>query len=279
MFLERDLISKIHCGEGLVIRMLVPETEYGTLVMVIPTRDGLVIAADSRGMVRGRFIDGRRKLNVADTATPLVFAMTGSTDFPDHCPYGADPDAWFANPAYAFRTSEAVREYLHAHPEFVLNETTIREATRALMMAVDVGLYSRFPQMRFNRAGQDLCCLIICEAEAGGTFAVAWACLAFDADSCLFMREPIIWRYRPLNEKACLPFGEYEYVKEHVFEGEERKLISEEIVSSWNSRQYIKEVSGSEGAQVVSAIIEAAERMTELPSISSGSGIGRASRA
>jgi hypothetical protein len=147
-------------------------------------------------------------------------------------------------------------------------------STRALMLALDVGLYSRFPEMRLSRAGQDLCCLIICQADAGGTFVVAWSCLAFDADSCLFMREPIVWRYSPLDEKACLPFGEYEYVKEHVFEGEGRKFISEEIVSSWNPHQYIKDISGSEGAQMASAIIGAAERMTELRSIPSGSGIG-----
>src|ERR1051325_6605561 len=50
---------------------------HGTLIAVAPTRDGIVMAADSRSTLGNRYCDGTYKLVEASHPQPTVIAVAG----------------------------------------------------------------------------------------------------------------------------------------------------------------------------------------------------------
>jgi hypothetical protein len=136
----------------------------GTLVLVFPTADGLVVAADSRTRFRGKFYDVREKLHCAQTRAPIVFAITGSGDFPEGLPAGVAPEDWLRKCSYAFRGKDVVHTYLESHPEFLLSSSGLGEMARALAIAYSE-FFRRFSDRVEEFIGRYFCRLVICQVN------------------------------------------------------------------------------------------------------------------
>src|SRR5437588_3979742 len=99
------LLVQMICG-------IIPLATSGTLVVVIPTRDGLVVAADSRSTVLGQNFDGAEKLQLANTETPILVTITGTSDFANMPPPGVSLIDWMPNATYNYRGTAFVVSYL-----------------------------------------------------------------------------------------------------------------------------------------------------------------------
>ncbi len=250
-------------------------SETGTLIVVIPTADGIVVAADSRGVVRGNPIDGRKKLHVASTRRPVVFAVTGAADFPHACPPNVEFIDWMTDPLYVFRASDCVRSYLGRNPSFVLTEVALSAVAVDLAGAVSVFL-SRCPQKLDEFSGRDICVLVVCQTESRESSLCGSVGLSVKPDGEVVLCTPTVRRYRSTDEKHLDFFGEWQYAWDVVVQGEGKQFLREEETLIWNARRLVKDLSGFEGARFASSIIEAAARTTAFVPIPSGSGIGGA---
>lgn len=248
------------------------ETESGTLVVVIPTADGLVIAADSRGMVGGRPLDIRQKLQIANTTQPTVFAITGAPDFPASCPPEIPPEVWFANPLYVFRSCEVLQEYFAAHPEFRLTATSLNEATCSLAAAASAFLKA-CPAKLQEFANKNLSYVVICQAGPDGLMCRG-VCLAVDGDGQVSPAGAAERYWKSGYPKDFEFFGSRDYVLDNVLNGEGQRFLVGDAVSTWNQKQLIAEVRALDGARLAAILIKAAEQMTALKPIPGGAGIG-----
>ena len=106
-------------------------TTLGTLVVMAPSRDGLVVAADSRSLrANNRTCDTAYKIVAVKSAEPAVFAVTGLSKIHGHRP-GADP---CREPGMtALDLEETARQQLERHglPATVAAMTRLGEASIA----------------------------------------------------------------------------------------------------------------------------------------------------
>jgi hypothetical protein len=235
--------------------------------------EGLVIAADSRGVVGGHFIDGRRKLHVASTTQPVVFALTGTADFPEACPPGVAFIKWMTNPPYVFRASESVLTHLARNPTFVLTETGLYGTAMALSEAVSAFL-ERFPKKLNEYSGSDICTLLMCQTENRENTVCGSVGLSIDAEGAFVLSKLTLIRYRSSDDKALQLFGEGRYAEHVVLHGDGTKFMRAEDTSMWNSRRLVSDLSGLDGAHFASSIIEATARATLVAPLPSGGGVG-----
>jgi len=111
--------------------------------VVIPTRDGLVVAADSRSTVLGQYYDGVAKLKIAATDTPMLVTITGNSDFADPPPAGVTLRDWMPRATYRYQGSAFVLSYLAKRSAFVLSEASLVETADKLAESLSEFLKSK----------------------------------------------------------------------------------------------------------------------------------------
>lgn len=246
----------------------------GTLVMVFPTADGLVVAADSRTRFRGKLYDVRDKLHRADTRAPIVFAITGSGDFPDALPVGVAPEFWLRHCSYAFRGKDIVQTHLERSPEFLLSEVSLHEVARTLAVAY-CGFFLHFPTKATEFEGHGICRLALCQVNpADGEMRFGSIGLAIDADGLAGTSDSRFVAYQRTYSKSYELIGETDFVIEHVLNGAGLQFIASEDLATWEAKRFVHDVKGHEAAHLARSIIAAADKISETIPLPSGNGIG-----
>jgi hypothetical protein len=241
-----------------------------TLVLVIPAKDGTVVAADSRATASGRrSFDGRKKLHIAETTPKTVFAITGAADFPNSIQAGGPLEEW----SYAFRSRDAVCSYLAKRVDFVLTEQRTREIAEVL--AVSVGSFLRRCGKHREFVGRGVSRLVLCQFDAlsrsslygsvevtmNDTGEVSLAGGRFERYLC----DGVGWIER---------IGEGIYLDEAVLNGPGRDFLSHEASALLSSNYQIKDLDKLAASRIAVDIIQAAERTTGVSPTPSGHGIG-----
>jgi hypothetical protein len=186
----------------------IPLSETGTLIVVVPAAEGLVVAADSRSTtMHGEFIDGQEKVHTVATASPVVVGLSGATRFSESNPATAAAHDWSASPTYAFHCYDAVRAHLEQRPDFLLTKTSLNEVAGSLAAALEIS-FIRWPQKRREFRERDVCSLILCQVEADVS-ACGSVVVSVAADGSVARSPPMLWRYRAADGKDRLFFGSY----------------------------------------------------------------------
>lgn len=242
----------------------------GTLIVAIPTKDGLVVAADSRATAEGEYFDGREKLNLVESTPPVLFTITGSADFIDSPPPGVTLREWITK-APGFRGSSVVRAYLQQNPVRRLTLDRIAQVAAALAAS----LQDYFHQASIvGFRGRELCRLAMFQADEGIPRYASLA-VAVTEDGRVEARGPIILKaYEPASAMGGELIGEGDYAKAHVLRGEGRRFLPERAVAILNAKLRVRDVSAADGAFLARSIIEATEATTTMIPVPSGYGIG-----
>jgi len=132
---DRSKISMIRFCLGLAL-CVASFPCSATLVLAIPTRDGLVVAADSRMTVEGEYFDIAVKLKVARDSTSLVYTTTGYCDFADVPPPGVSMAQWLPIATWQFRATAFVDSYLSNRPSTPLRMENVVEIGAALASSI-----------------------------------------------------------------------------------------------------------------------------------------------
>lgn len=248
--------------------------ERGTLVVVVPAANGVVVASDLRSTVGGKFFDGREKLHVVNTFAPIVFAFTGAPDFANPPPAGAELEDWVPRVSYAFRASDLVRSFLEGRRDFVLTDLSLRDVA-VYVLAGARDFLGRRPQALNIFLGRELCRLALCQADAGGSASLyGSAVLKVELNGDIVLSQAQFTRYLPTDEMDFQLIGEARYVTRFVFDGPGRCFLTAEAQSLLKANVMIGQFQADEADRLATAIIDAAERTSALIPIPSGHGIG-----
>jgi hypothetical protein len=247
---------------------------FGTLVIVVPTADGLVIAADSRTRMRDALYDGREKLHVAGVRSPIAFAVTGAADFPDFLPEGRSPENWLQNCTYAFRSKNVVQSYLSAHNEFAIDDKALIDIGLDLAERVS-DFFFIYEDVAHQFHGKTLSLLVLNQVSPSDDSLLSGSIpISIDSHGVASPGSPMVSRFMSTDIAKPLLFGEADYVVEHVKNGGGRQFVRPEMSSLWDATTLVRDMSPHRAADLSREIISAAERTSQSIPLPSGNGIG-----
>lgn len=250
-----------------------------TLVVAIPTKEGLIVAADSRvTLPSGQYFDIEKKLNVVESKPPLIFAVTGYSAVKEPVPPGKTLQEWFPVAPHRFQGSLIVQKYLQENLTRQLTlDQRLTQSADALASCLNK-FFSQNPQVIVSFHGRELCRLSIFQANG---MAQSWGSVPFEVskDGRIEAKPAIIKSYKSTDAMDCVFFDPDYYTTTHVLRGQGRAFLPErakkmvqQAMSDVPPR--IQEISANDGAFLARAIIQAAETTTKIIPVPSGSGIG-----
>ena len=134
--------------------------------MVIPTREGVVVAADSRTTVAGKYFDNREKLHFLKGDPSVAFALTGTSEFIPFPPLGVNLRKWVDTAEPEFEGSQIIASHLESNWNGELSDESLRQIATAFGKAV-YEFYVRRPNALRPFLGKDLCRFVMIQFDAG----------------------------------------------------------------------------------------------------------------
>lgn len=244
----------------------------GTLVVVIPTSEGFVVAADKRASPSGIYCDGVAKILIAKQPNTAVFVTglaslrdTSTIPLQDLCRVLADTPA----PIDFGRSTLAFLER-QSSPMQELSGQALTE-----VIYPDVKPYIEGGQLRDLMGQQRIATIVILNFDPVTSSSRLWAFWVNFTGPFGFQLQPQQppLHYRPDNLPDVQPFGENEYLLTHVLNGVGRQFLdgSYEAV---RSKPAISQVSAIDASKAAINWIEAATKSSELVKPPSGIGGG-----
>jgi hypothetical protein len=256
-------------------------TEYsasgGTLAVFLPTRAGLVVAADQRQSPQGIFCDGINKILVPNGMPRTVVVITGYITLQDTtripkselCKHLAETPA----PIDFGRTALKFLESQHSSLEKIDGQAF------ADHVHADIEPYLRAGNLR-PFFGTRLAQIIIANFEPDTKTSMVLA-LGVDIDrNGAFTLQPLPvanhttvkgTTFQPQNGRAILPFGEVEYFQQNVIAGLGTRFLGD-AYREFLQKETISDIDAQLGSSVAANLIEAAAKATDI--IAAPSGIG-----
>lgn len=246
----------------------------GTLVVAVPAKDGLVVAADSRTTAAGEFIDGKPKLGVAGSSQRLLFTITGISEFIDPPPPGTSIREWIRVAPVRYDGAAFVNHHLRDHPIPALTESALASVGTALAASV-TDYFRRRPAAAVNFRGRELCRLGLFQFDERRLHALLGSALIVVDDSgAALAQPPVVERIRQDDPKRLWFMGEDQYAKQHVLSGVGGQFIPRRVAPIWNGARYVRDLDTSQAAEFARGFIVAAAMTTALVPVPSGNGIG-----
>jgi hypothetical protein len=244
----------------------------GTLVVMIPFGDGLVVAADSRQTIpisgaETRYCDNSTKIHIVKRPARTVFVVPGvlyATPMPQE---KLSCDELQSLPR-TLDIPSVVRGYLEASAHF--NFRNLVEACTDALAS-----YKALNPMAVQRffGGLPMFSVVVATYDIGERTTRIWKVpIGFSAEG-----EPKVGtmaedRFRSTDTQTAQLFGLGGYVKTHVFSGPGKKFMKPETVSFLATIKPISELSVEAASEIARDIVQAASRTLE--SIPAPFGIG-----
>ena len=245
----------------------------GTLVLAMPTRDGLVVAADSRSTLLGSFFDGREKLYTVETAHPTIISITGTSNFAIPPPVGTPIATWLPNAEYRYRGKDALRSYLEDKREFELTLGSAEDAAEFLAQSISDYLTADLDNHR-NFLGTELCRAVIFQCPEQDSMRTATMAFTVDQEGSVQAQNATFNEYKKDNVKDFGLFGESDYTTTYVLESAGPTFMTEQAVNVWTTGRLVNDFSAKDTADFLRSLIEAVEATSQIIPIPSGNGIG-----
>lgn len=246
-----------------------------TLVVFVPTRDGIVVGSDSRVTVQGKYFDiATNKVRIAPTAKSIAFAITGNAYIYEVPPKEISMRDWLQKNKPMFSGYGVVESYLASHPRFDLTNENVKRVGLAVAGALDKFL-KLHPKQRNAFLGTEVCQLVLFE-HTFGTQGYASVIIGMTPQGDLLLK-PTTSAHAHSNDFALVTyFGESAYTQQNVTSPNARGYGN----LSASSRALLKTLEGtrvddvraSDVAVFVKDLIRAVEETMKIVPAESGVG-------
>lgn len=247
---------------------------WGTLVVVIPTSEGVVLAADSRITLRRQFVDGVNKIRLVSGRQDLAFVLTGQSEFlpvlPDDATAQELRDAWERGPRQ-FSGQGVVEKFLASQPPAPLDAQILVSLGRRLSVSLVDALRSRMDGRLFY--GQQLFRAVIAQYDSTtATTRIGSLRVDLSERGIPNIRDIELDTVAGRDSKIALIFGEQRYFEENVMRGFGQRYIAGEAREIWGSGGRVRDFTALSAATVARSWIRATAKMTEIIPITNGVG-------
>lgn len=258
---------------AVLVALMLPMPARGTLVVIVPSADGLVVAADSRISVLGTTCDEQFKIAELRRPRRTVIAVTGDGVFirppnigqRDVCGYLKTAERTLDIPL-------VVRRYLE-RANANLDKLQLEDLESDCVRAVE-RFRENYPHALESYAGRELFSVVIASYDPKSktatvlNFVVKINASTNKAEAGRFMHTIMT----PQTRRGVWSYGETDFLNSNVFGGVGRKYLAESTEKFILVDAPVAEVRQGEAVAVAANVIEAASKTTAL--VQSPSAIG-----
>jgi hypothetical protein len=253
--------------------LLLPLPAGATLVVLVPSADGLVVAADSRISILGAQCDGQFK--IAELAKPArtVVMVTGDSIFiQPPGPHETDLCRYVATAPRTLDIATVVRSYLEhnaANPENFLLE----DLGKACVQAVQRFQQSN-PQALRSYVGREIFSVIVASYDPASrvstmrNFIVRIDARTGEIQAARFAQIAV----SPQDRRGVWSYGETSYLEKQVYAGIGRQYLAASTLDFILVKKSVAEAPLDQAVAAAVNVIQAASLTTRLVPASSGIG-------
>ncbi len=245
----------------------------GTLVSVAPTRDGVVIAADSRSTIGNRYCDQTFKLVETSLPKPTVVAVPGIGIVYSRPPAGTtDLCSWIKTAKRVMDIELFAKQWLEAHPQDLSSELIVRLGAESLSQVRELVKVS--PDAPRAYAGNNLYTIAVASYDrASRTARIAGVGARFSPSSgAPEITDHMLWQFQPTDRGEVINLGLFDYVTDHVLR--EGRAFAADYIAFRPGNRLVREISSDEAVSALSNLMDAATRTTRMVPTPGGVGIG-----
>ncbi|MBL7074245.1 hypothetical protein ISS37_03285 [candidate division KSB1 bacterium] len=251
-----------------------PMVSTGTLIVIIPTQDGIVIAGDSRSTVGGSYIDGQEKICFVENIVDLSFTMTGFTRANPPPPQNVGLLSWYEEAPLLYDGKKIMHSYLKEHKTDQINENFLMNLSRILIDTL-TKYFNQSPAGKETFKGNDICKPVIVKYDYVNNWStVATFEIAFNSIGALTLKNISIETLSASDKRCLYLFGEVDYVINNVFNGEGREFLVSNFNELYDKPIFIGDMKSENASIIAKSIIDATSKISGIIPIPSGIGIG-----
>ena len=261
--LVRSLVLALICVYSVHV-LGAPLAPGGTLVLLVPFKDGLIVGADSRTIVLNTACDYQTKILIPRRPNRTIATVTGigvqvnnpSSEVTDICQYiGSAPRA--------LDIEKTVTEYLERSNTDIEN-IKLEEPAQQCVDAVR-NFQLAWPLANLQFAGQELFQVVLANYNPNSKLGHIRGFLV----KLSAMLEPHYEQteskeFSPQDPAGFTAAGEVNYLNQYVFRGVGRAFLSREAIRFLTEQRSAAEISRQEAVAVAIDIIEATSKTTAL---------------
>jgi hypothetical protein len=256
--------------------LLLSVSAHATLVAVVPARDGLAIAADSRFTFMGASCDGAFK--IIEPARPLrtVAFVTGDSIFVAPPPVGENPCRYLATAPRLLDMGAVVKAYLDRSED---NAARISTAGLAAECVRDLQHFERtYPRALGGYAGREIVSVVVVSYDPVrhvSTLRNFVVRLDPGNDAGGQRVEAVrmsVTTVGPKSLRGVWIYGEAGYVNHSVYDGPGQRFLAPATQNFLRVHEAIGAVTAMEAVAAAEDVVKAASRMAEIDPPASGIG-------
>lgn len=248
---------------------------HGTLVIVIPTKDGLIFAADSRSTISGQHFDNREKIKLVKNHDNFVFSITGTSEFisaPPQLDY--ELSEWLLVAPKEFDGAEIISNLLAQ--ETTINNNNLLAIANSFNSEISRFLNSK-PEIKSQYLGNELCRVVLASYDFNKSYSIIGTFVISISSSGIINFEKNEISELSKKDKLVIKFyGEDEYVLNNVLNLNSlgRNFLNYDTRELFTTLKFIKQMSYLQAAKFSYSVINATSETSKLIPIPSGNGIG-----
>jgi len=252
----------------------------GTLVVVIPINDGIVIAADSRSSDERNkkvFWDNADKIKFIPGNLEIAFTLTGLSKV-----YAPQPDSitdlseWQEKGTTLWNGKKIIGDFLKSYDLNQINNELLKEVGNVLTTSLEK-LIKTSNNKLVQFKGKEVSQFVIIRYDPQlhrSTIATLKVKRQIQGD---FVSEDIsIQSFSKDNKRTMDIYGEGEYALKYVINDNTRQFLRDEFYNLWNSLTYIEEMTLDNATILATLLINATSSATYIIPTQTGVTIGGA---
>jgi hypothetical protein len=247
--------------------------QRGTLISVAPTNQGIVIAADSRSAIGGRFCDTTYKLiEVAGKEPTAVAVARIGIVFARPAAGVSDLCQWLTGAKRVMDIETFAKTWLEKHPGPLTRELMGQLGSESLDLVRALVRFS--PDAPRVYAGNNLYTVVAARFErpANVRYVGVVGTRFNPSTGSPEVTDYQAWHYSPDSRGEAFNFGLFDYVSDHVLR--EGRRWSQRYLAFAPGKRTVKQISSEDAAAALENLIDAASRTTSVVPPDGGVGIG-----
>ena len=243
-----------------------------TLVILVPTNEGIVAAADGINVDR-LHIRSPSKFAVVKPAR-VVFAITGASRLLPRLIDSSGFKGWISKIVPPFDGDRVVVRHLRRHRPRAMDQEYVALLSAHFVQAL-AGRLSRDTSVTETYGAKETCCVILAQYQRATRLAtIASFVTGVTGHGTAEVDESLFETFRPQDEFALLKFGDTDYLDTHVLREAGRRHLGEGFFRRIEAVNRISDLNSSDAAYIAHALIAAASKTAEETPGPAGGGEG-----
>jgi hypothetical protein len=249
--------------------------QRGTLIAVAPSKEGIVIAADSRSTIDGLYCDQTYKLIEVAGSNPTVVSVPGIGIVYSRPPEGTrDLCAWIKTGPRVMDVEHFAKEWMGRNPGSLTQAMLQRLGLESLEQMR--GLVRHSPDAPKAYAGNNFYAIVVTryDRQADVRYLGVVGARFNPATNLPEVTDHVVWKFTKQSRGEAFNFGLFDYVPAHVLR--EGRQFALKYLAFNPGRRIVSEIPSYEAASALENLLDAASRTTQIVATPGGVGIGGA---